>query len=35
MDVSVVLSSYNGASRRLRYMLDSLIEQTLPRDRWK
>lgn len=35
MDVSVVLSSYNGASRRLRYMLDSLIEQTLPRDRWE
>ncbi|MDR3472003.1 MAG: glycosyltransferase family 2 protein [Devosia sp.] len=33
-DVSVIFSSYNGA-RRLVPMLDSLIAQDLPQDRWE
>ncbi|NNH68050.1 glycosyltransferase family 2 protein [Rhizobium laguerreae] len=33
--VSVLFSSYNGASRRLRYMLESLVCQDLPHDRWE
>ncbi|AUW43999.1 glycosyltransferase [Rhizobium leguminosarum] len=33
--VSVLFSSYNGASRRLRHTLDSLVRQELPHDRWE
>ncbi|OWV79280.1 glycosyl transferase [Rhizobium sp. R635] len=33
--VSVLFSSYNGASRRLRHTLDSLVSQELPHDRWE
>ncbi|WP_183843341.1 glycosyltransferase [Rhizobium etli] len=33
--VSVLFSSYNGASRRLRHTLDSLLRQELPRDQWE
>jgi glycosyltransferase involved in cell wall biosynthesis len=33
--VSVLFSSYNGASRRLRHMLESLMNQGLPHDRWE
>ncbi|MGO7087869.1 glycosyltransferase family 2 protein [Rhizobium leguminosarum] len=33
--VSVLFSSYNGASRRLRHMLESLVCQDLPHDRWE
>ncbi|MFS8145007.1 glycosyltransferase [Rhizobium sp. BR 249] len=33
--VSVLFSSYNGASRRLRHTLDSLVSQELPYDRWE
>jgi glycosyltransferase involved in cell wall biosynthesis len=33
--VSVLFSSYNGASRRLRHTLDSLVRQDLPHDRWE
>ncbi|KPH08509.1 glycosyltransferase family 2 protein [Rhizobium acidisoli] len=33
--VSVLFASYNGASRRVRHMLDSLVRQELPHDRWE
>ncbi len=33
--VSVLFSSYNGASRRLRHTLDCLLSQELPRDQWE
>ncbi|EJC80868.1 putative glycosyltransferase [Rhizobium leguminosarum bv. trifolii WSM2297] len=33
--VSVLFSSYNGASRRLRHMLESLVRQDFPHDRWE
>lgn len=33
--VSVLFSSYNGATRRLRHALDSLVSQELPHDRWE
>ncbi|MFB2603004.1 glycosyltransferase family 2 protein, partial [Rhizobium phaseoli] len=33
--LSVVFSSYNGASRRLRHTLDSLLCQELSHDQWE
>lgn len=33
--ISVVFSSFNGASRRLQQMLDSMLRQNLPSEQWE
>ncbi|MBB2696646.1 glycosyltransferase family 2 protein [Rhizobium phaseoli] len=33
--ISVVFSSYNGASRRLKHTLESFLRQDLPHDQWE
>lgn len=33
--ISVIFSSFNGASRRLQQMLDSMLGQNLPVEQWE
>lgn len=33
--ISVIFSSFNGASRRLQQMLDSMLDQNLPAEQWE